>query len=40
VRMTAELWGFGRVYSLIMGNSKATSKVKPDNDLYEKIKIK
>ena len=38
-RMTAEQWGLGRVYSLIMGNSKATSKGKPDSDLYELIKI-
>jgi hypothetical protein len=37
--MSAEQWGFGRVYSLIMGNSKATSKGKPDYDLYELIKI-
>ena len=39
-RMTAEQWGYGRVYSLIMCNPKATSKGKPDNDLFEKIKIK
>ena len=37
-RMSAEQWGFGRVYSLIMGNSKATSKGKPDYDLYQLIK--
>jgi hypothetical protein len=36
--MSAEQWGFGRVYSLIMGDSKATSKEKPDYDLYQLIK--
>jgi hypothetical protein len=36
--MSPEQWGFGRVYSLIMGNSKATAKGKPDYDVYQLIK--
>ena len=37
-RMSPEQWGFERVYSLIIRNSKAKSKGKSDYDLYELIK--
>ena len=39
-KMTAEQWGFARVYGFVMKNPKQVGEGKPDNDLFIKIKSK
>lgn len=39
-KMSAEQWGYGRLFGFIMKNPKQVGKGKPDNDLFEKIKKK
>jgi len=37
-KMTANQWGYGRVYGLVMNNPKQTQKGAPDHDLWLKRK--
>lgn len=36
-RMSAEQWGYGRLFGLVMGNPKQIGEGKPDHDLYMKM---
>ena len=38
--MSAEQWGFARVYGFVMKNPKQVGEGKPDDDLFRKIKSK
>ena len=37
-RMSAEQWGYGRLFGFVMKNPKQVGKDKPDRDLFDKIK--
>ena len=39
-KMSAEQWGFARVYGFVMKNPKQVGEGKPDDDLFRKIKSK
>jgi hypothetical protein len=39
-KMSAEQWGFSRIYGFLVGNPKQVGEGKPDSDLYEKVKAK
>lgn len=36
-KMSANQWGYGRVFGLLMKNPKQVSKGAPDRDLYEEM---